>query len=188
MPQMISLRTFRLATVHGHVLRFTAKEPLEVPESFVSDAMKAGCALVDPEDQPFIDDLTRSKVEFPVDVRKSIIFLAVKSVAESGNVKLFDAGGFPKKDVIEKKLGHTVANDELRDIYQQYMGIKQNGGEYPLHESAPNILKVIEAETNKELQELAVEFGVDPEKSKGLSVKDLRRLLLHKFSGTHVGT
>lgn len=187
MPKMISLRTFRLATLHGHVLRFTAREPLEVPEVCIPEAAAAGCALADPEDQPFIDDLTRSKVEFAADVRKSIVFLACKVVGESGDVKLFDAGQFPKKDVIEKMLGHTVASDELRDIYQQYLNIKQNGGEFPLHPSAPNIMKVLEADSKKELEELAVEFGVEADKTKGLTAKDIRRLLLHKFAGTQVG-
>lgn len=44
-------------------------------------------------------------------------------------------------------------------------------------------MRVIEAETKVELVELAEEFGVDKTKAKGLTVRDLRKLLLVKLSG-----
>lgn len=187
MPEMISLRSFRLETTTGHVLQFEANTPKNVPESCVSAAMAAGCVPVDAAAIPFHEDLQRARVEFTGDVRKSMIFLAVKAVAEKNDARQFDGGGTPKTAVIADALGIEVSRKDVASVYQQYLTVTAENREYALHPSAPNILRVIEAESKDELLELVKEFAEEPDvevkQAKGLTVKDLRKLLLVKFSG-----
>ena len=187
MPEMISLRAFRLASTTGHVIEFEARTPRYVPEAAVPEAMAAGCVPADDAAIPFYDDLSRAKVEFQGDIRRSMIYLAVKMIAEANVTKEFDGGGTPKTAVISDRLGFEVSRKEVVDVYQQYLSAKADGREFALHPQAQNILRVIEAETKDELIALAEEFDVDGAKAKGLVVKDLRKLLLVKFSGIAVG-
>lgn len=183
MPKMISLRSFRLETRFGHVLHFEAKKPKFVPDLAVSAAMAAGCVPADGEEAPFHDDLGRARVEFVGDVRKSMIYLAVKQIAEKNDAKQFDGGGTPKTAVVSDMLGFEINRKDLVEVYQTYLTDVKEGTEYQLHPVAPNVLRVIEADSKDELVALADEFGVDAAKAKGLSVKDLRKTLLVKLSG-----
>lgn len=183
MPNMISLRSFRLESTKGHVLQFIAKEPKFVPEAVVSEAMAAGCVMEDATDAPFYDDLSRAKVEFVGDVRKSMIFLAVKRLMEENDHKKFDGSGTPKHEAVSEALGFDVVHSEVAELYQQYLQVVAEDLDFALHPSAPNIQRVLEAASKAELVELAVEFGVEDKKAKGLTVRDLRKLLLVKLSG-----
>lgn len=187
MPQMISLRSFTLQTTKGHCIAFEAKAPKYVPPDVVSEAMAQGCVPTDESEIPFIEDVQRSKVEFQGDIRKAMIYIAVKTVIERNNVKDFDGAGVPKTSVVAERIGYEVSRAELLDIYQQYNTIKSEGGEYALNDQAKNAMRVIEAEDKAELVDLAEEFGVAKDKAKGLSVRDLRKLLLVKLSGTAAG-
>ncbi|NLA67481.1 MAG: hypothetical protein GX856_04420 [Gammaproteobacteria bacterium] len=184
---MTSLRTFRLASTTGHVIRFQAKVPTFVPDAAVPEAMAAGCVPVDEADVPFYEDLSRAKVEFNGDVRKSMLFLAVKTLTLKNDYKNFDAGGNPKVKPVSEMIGFEVNRQELLDIFRIYQQSVAENVDYPLHPAAPNILKVLEAEDKGELLELAEEFGVDKDKAKGLQGRDLRKLLLVKLSGVEVG-
>jgi hypothetical protein len=183
MPEMLSLRSFRLASTTGHVVMFEANVARPVPEAVVKEAMEAGCVPVNKEDVPFYEDLSRAKVEFQGDIRRSIIFLVIDAIATENDPKKFDGGGVPKTDVVCDRLGYTVAREEIRDVYQQYLGAKKENREYALHPAADNIRKVIDADTKSELVELAVEFGWPEDKSKSMSARDLRKTLLQKFGG-----
>lgn len=183
MPELISLRSFRLESTSGHVIQFEAKVPKYVPDAAVSEAMAAGCVPTSAAEVPFHEDLQRAKVEFTGDVRKSMIFLAVKAIAEKNDAKQFDGGGTPRTAVVSDALGFEIARKDVVDVYQQYLTVTAEDVPFALHPSAPNILRVIEAESKGELIDLADEFGVDGAKAKGLTVKDLRKLLLVKFSG-----
>jgi hypothetical protein len=109
--------------------------------------------------------------------------MAVKTIVERNDPKDFDGSGTPKTAVIADRIGYEVGRQELIDIFQQYNTVKSEGGEYALNAQAQNAMRVIEAETKVELVELADEFGVDKTKAKGLTVRDLRKLLLVKLSG-----
>lgn len=187
MPAMISLRALRLATKTGHVIRFEANTPRAVPDSAVQEAMAAGCAPANPQDAPFLDDLSRTKVEFHGDLRRSTIFLALTSIAEKNNAKEFDGGGTPKVEVVSARLGYEVTRKEVNDLYQQFLSSKNVGQDFALHPQAQNIMRVIEADSKGELIELAIEFGVEEKKANGLTVRELRKLLLAKFSGVAAG-
>src|SRR5690606_22283912 len=126
MPQMKSLRTFRLASTTGHVVQFIANEARDVHPDLVQEAMAHGCVLVDPADQPFYDDLARAKVDFTGDIRKSMLYLAVKSLAEENDTRKFDAGGSPKAAVVGDMLGLTIGKREVNDMFQQYLTIRQD--------------------------------------------------------------
>lgn len=183
MPQMKSLRKFTLFTTKGHCIAFEPNEPKFVPDDVITEAMAAGCAPVDAADVPFIEDQARAKIEFQGDIRKSMIYMAVKTIVERNDPKDFDGSGTPKTAVIADRIGYEVGRQELIDIFQQYNTVKSEGGEYALNAQAQNAMRVIEAETKVELVELAEEFGVDKTKAKGLTVRDLRKLLLVKLSG-----
>lgn len=183
MPLMISLRNFRLETTTGHVIQFQAQEPVFVPHSAVSAAMAAGCVPQDQADIPFYEDSSRAAVEFHGDVRKAVLYLAVEAICKKNDSKDFDGAGVPQVKVIAAKLGFDVTRGEVVDALQVYSQAKAEGTEPGAHPAAANITRVLEAETKAELIELAAEFGVPEDKTKGLVVRDLRKLLLVKFSG-----
>lgn len=187
MPDFISLRSFRLESTTGHTAVFEANVPRFIPDALVAEAMAKGCVPVDKSDIPFYEDQTRAKVEFTGDVRKSMIYLAVKHLAEKNNVKDFDGGGTPKTASVAKLIGYDVFRPEITDAYQQYLQYTSENREYALHPQAHNILKVIQAEDRAELVDLAEEFGVEKAKAKGLQVRDLRKMLLVKLSGVAAG-
>jgi hypothetical protein len=186
MPKMLSLRSFRLATLTGHVVQFVANEPKDVPDAVVKYAMEAGCVPVNKEDVPYYDDTRKIDVEFQGDIRRSIIWLVIDAIATENDPKKFDGGGLPKHEVICDRLGYTVARDEIRTIYQLYLGAKQNNREFVLHPAAQNVRRVVDAESKAELLELAAEFGLEEAKIKALSSRDLRKTMLQKFGGTPV--
>lgn len=184
MPEMISLRTFTLATKTGHTIRFEAKVPRNVPDIVVADAMQAGCVPTDEAAVPFYEDTKKAYVEFQGDVRRSMLYLAVKMIAERNKASDFDAGGVPKTAVVSNILGEMeIGRKEIVDIYQQFCTAKSEDREFALHPHAQNILRVLESESKDELILLADEFGIDGKRAKGLSMKDLRRMLLVKFNG-----
>jgi hypothetical protein len=116
-------------------------------------------------------------------VRKSIVFLAVQSVCKKNDSKDFDGAGTPKVSVIAAKLGYEVNQREVTDAMQLWHTSNAEGREPALHPAAANITRVLEADSKMELVELANEFDLPADKIKGLSVRDLRKLLLVKFSG-----
>jgi hypothetical protein len=185
MPQMLSLRTFRLTTTSGACIQFEANEPKFVPPHAVQAAMNAGCVPVDAKDAPFYEDVGRSKVEFAGDLRKSVLHLAVKAVAEENDTKKFTGGGTPKVDVIEEMVGFNVTAKEVVDAYQIYRQSVAEGVDFPLHPAADNIIRVVSTSSKKDLEELALElFGMEKDQTKGLDAKALRKLLLTKLNGT----
>lgn len=186
MPLMLSLRTFRLETTMGHIIEVKGKEPTYIPPECVDEAAKRGMTYVDNADANVYDDLSRSKADVHGELRKSILFLAVKSVAADNNAKDFTAGGLPKTAVIEGRVGFEVTAAEIRDVYQIYQSTATGNGDFALHPQSQNLMKVIEATTKDELDLLAVEFGIDGDKAEALSSRDLRRLLMTKFAGVAV--
>jgi hypothetical protein len=183
MPQMHSLRSFRLETTTGHVIEFEAKVPTYVPPAAVSDAMAAGCVPIDETDVPFLEDLSRSKVEFTGDIRKSMLYLAVDRLVTKNDSKSFDGGGNPKTAPVAEMLGFEVNRAELVSVYQTYLSTKQEERQYALHPAASQIINVLDATDKAELLDLADEVGIPNEKAKGLQVRDLRKMILVKLSG-----
>lgn len=183
MPKMHSLRSFRLETTTGHVIEFEAKVPVFVPDAAVPDAMAAGCVPVDTSEIPFQEDLSRSRVEFVGDVRKSMLYLAVERLIAKNDPKTFDGGGNPKTAPVSDMLGFEVNRAELLAVFQLYLSSKNDNRPYTLHPSAPQIINVLEASDKAELIDLADEYGIPSEKAKGLQVRDLRKMILVKLSG-----
>jgi hypothetical protein len=183
---MISLRNFRLETTMGHVIEVIGKEPTYIPPECVDEAAKRGMTYVDNADAAVYDDLSRAKSDVHGELRRSIIYLAIKSIAADNNAKDFTAGGIPKVPAVEQRLGFDVTQAEIRDVYQLYQSAITGNGEFALHPQSQNLLKVIEATTKDELDLLAVEFGIDGDKAEALNSRDLRRLLMTKFSGVSV--
>lgn len=187
MIQMVSLRTFRLATTRGHVLFFKAKQPLDVPEDVAAEAMAKGCVPTNDADVPFIDDLTRSRVEFQGDIRRSVLLLTVQALAKENNVSKFTGGGVPKAKVISEQLGFDVPAGEVQAVWQEFLTAKSQGADLVLHPSANDVLAIIEAEDRSDLDKLAVKFNIPADRFSGLSTREARRLLLTKFHGLSTG-
>ena len=185
MPQMKSLRNFRLATTTGFVCLVESNTPFFCPDNAVEDAMKAGCVPVNEEDIPFYEDQARARVDFTGTLRQSIIYLAISTIVKENSTKNFDAGGMPKLEVVADRLGMTVGAAELRDLFQQFLSNKADGKEYEIHPQAARVVDVLEASTKAELREMCEEFGIDAEAHKlsGMNMKELRKILLVKLSG-----
>lgn len=183
MIEMISLRTFRLATTKGHIVRFEAKKPRMVPDEIAADAMAAGCVPTNDKDAPFIDDMTRANVEFQGDIRRSVVLLAIESIAKSNEPKNFGGGGVPRAKVLSERLGFDVTPTEVTALWQEYMGAKNSGTELAMHPQAQQVLSVLNAEDRETLLALATQFDVPADKLEGLSTRDARRFLLTKFHG-----
>lgn len=186
MPNMVSLRSFRLASLCGFVTFVEAKVPFLCPDTAVAQAMKEGCVPESEADIPFHDDKTPVKRDFHGDLRKSMLHLAIASIMREGNVKDFNAGGIPKVEVVSDRLGVEVGLKELQATYREYTGLKAKGEEYAVLPEASNLMRVIDATTSAELLKIAEEFGEDPKKYDGLTQRGLRRALLGRFAGVAV--
>lgn len=187
MPEFISLRSFRLETTLGHIVQFERSVPKFIPEVVVPFAMAAGCVPVDSADIPFYDDKARTTVEFNGDIRRSLIYIAVKHCVTKNDSKDFDGSGVPKASVLTTRLGFEVGRKEAVDVFQQYTTLKNEGRDFDYDSKALNVMRVIEAEDRAELMEIAEEFGIEERTRKGLQVRELRKLLLTKLSGVAIG-
>jgi hypothetical protein len=181
--EMISLRSFRLASRSGHVIQFEADKPTLVPSNLVSEAMKHGCVPRDRDTIPFYEDLEKSKTEFTGDLRRSVIWLAIDSLVRENNTKNFDGGGLPKANVISDRVGFDVTKPDVLAIYREYHSAKANGVDAPIHPQAALVQQIVDANDRNELISLLPEAGIDPKHVKGMLVRDLRKLMLAKFSG-----
>lgn len=183
MPNMISLRSFRLATTKGYIYQFIANEPLFVHPECVTDAMAQGCVPADAEDAPFIEDMGRATVDFAGDVRQSLIFMAISAIVDANNVAEFTAAGYPKPTAVSDRLGIVTNEAEVSNLYRLYTTAKSEGRELDLHPKAHMALRVIEATNRRDLDMLASELEVTAKQAKGLDGRALRKLLLTKLSG-----
>lgn len=183
MPDMISLRKFNLPTTTGHMISFLPNIPVYVADAAVPAALAAGCVPADESQRPIFDDLARTRMEFSGDIRKSILHMAIAEVMEENDIKKFDGSGQPKPEIISDRLGFPVLKDERRIAWELYVAAKKEGIEVPLHKDAAKVLEIVDAETKAELLILAEDCGVPTAQAKGLTVKDLRKLLLARFSG-----
>lgn len=186
MPHMLSLRSFRLETTMGHIIEVKGKEPTYIPPECVDEAAKRGMTYVDNADANVYDDLSRSKADVQGELRKSVMFLAVKSIVADNNPKDFTGGGVPKTAAVEARIGFETTAAEIRDVFQLYQSTATGNGDFVLHPQSQNLMRVIEATTKDELDLLAVEFGIDGDKAESLNSRDLRRLLMTKFAGVAV--
>lgn len=188
MIKMVSLRTFLLRTTTGHMVQFQANVPRDVPEAVVQDAMAVGCVPVDSDDAPRIDNMARAKTSFQGDLRRSLIYLAMDVIARGNNSKDFDGGGKPKVSVLTERLGFDTTAAERTSIWQEYLSSKNQGADgYMLHPDSEMVMEIIGAEDAEELRQLAVQAGVDPKSFEGMPTRDVRKILLAKFSGVSAG-
>lgn len=183
MVTMHSLRTFTLYTTKGHCIRFEAKKPREVPNEIVQEAMTAGCVPVDENDIAGFEDLSRAKVEFQGDLRKSILYLAMEVFAHENNPKNFNAGGRPKANILSERLGFEVGSAETQSSWENYLSVKNSGSDVALHPNAKDVVAVISAEDAPELRALASKQGIPPTALEGLTVREIRKVLLTKLNG-----
>jgi hypothetical protein len=186
MPMMISLRSFRLASLTGHIYQVKANVPRMIADACVPEAMALGMVPVDGADAPFHDDTSRARVEFEGDMRKSLVYMAIKAIAEANDVKEF-AGGTPKAEAVGNRLGITIGAKEVRAMYQLYTTAKSEGRTMELVPQAHMALRVIEATDRNDLVAVGKEMGFEHEEVSSLAVRELRKLLLTKLNGIALG-
>lgn len=184
MPKMISLRNYRLATLAGPIFTFKAKVPRDVSPECVQAALAAGCALVDPNDQQFIDDVTKNKVAFGGDARKSLLFLACQELIKENDPKKFTAGGIPRVPAIEALLGFDVNAKEITEAFQAASDVKRNSAEFELHSSAEPALRVIRADGRDDLLMIAMDLFDEEfnQRLEGLETRQIRTAMLNKLA------
>lgn len=183
MPKMVSLRDFRLASLSGHVVVFEARTPRDVPAAAVEDALAAGCAMVNPNETPDFDDMTRQKFDLESDLRQSVIYLVCADLVEKNRPVDFDGGGMPREGVVSNILNFEVGKKELADVWQAYLTAKSEGRVYGVHESAADVLRIIQAENKNDLLEIAADLEIDLDQFDGKQTKTIRTALLKTFRG-----
>ena len=194
MVNMISLRTFTLRSLTGHTIKFESNVPTDVPDICVSEAMEKGAVPRNandiPDGQPANFAEKRAKVEFQGELRASLLYLALKALAEENNFEKFDSAGVPRADTVSEMLGYTVPKKEIVTAYQSYMTLKASGELPAVHPDAPRALEIMGASTKAALLEIAAEMGAesdDLDRMKGDSAKDIRSALLVSLSGNLAG-
>jgi hypothetical protein len=182
MIMMESLRSFTLNTTKGHACQFTARVPRLVPKLIAQEAMTAGCAPVNKEDAPFIDDLSKSKAEFDKPLRRAILFIAMDSLTQENDTARFDGGGYPKQEVVEEITGVSTTKKEITGIYNEYRSCKANNRELPSHPEAAKVYEIVQAESKQDLLDLAIKADYPERQVAGMGSRDLRRLLLARYA------
>ena len=183
MPKMVSLRDFRLATLSGHVLIFEARVPRDVPDAAVEEALTAGCAMINPNETPDFDDMTRQKFDLEADLRQSVIYLVCADLVKRNRPIDFDGGGMPREGVVSNIVNFEVGKKELNDVWQTYLTAKSEGREHGVHEKAADVLRIIQAENKNDLLEIAADLGLDLDQFDGKQTKTIRSALLKSFPG-----
>lgn len=182
-----SIRSFHHVSLSGHSVNIEAGKANPVPAILLPELMAKGCALCNENDLELAvkDDVAQARVEFVGDLRKQIIFLAIKRLVADNDKDSFDAGNFVKAAAIKGVVGFHVDNKEAVALHQKYMDSEKNGTPFDVSAEAVNAMRVIEAGDTAELTKLLVdEFAVcKPEELVGKSLKDARRLGLHKLAG-----
>ena len=181
MIMMESLRSFTLRTLKGHAVRFVARIPRPVPKIIAQEAMAQGCAPVNKEEIPFIDDMGKAKIEFDRNMRRAILFIALDALCTENDTTKFSGSGCPKESIIEEMTSIPIQKKELGKLMDEYRNCKSTGSELPSHPRANEVYAIVQAENKDDLLELAKEAGYPVDKAAGLVSKDLRRMLISKY-------
>lgn len=187
MKMMNSLRRVRVPTKSGHVLIFDPGEPRAVPDAAVVDAQKYGCVVVDDSGTVAPEESSKVSFDYSGDLRKSVVYMAVKEMIKENTPSDFDAGGNPKAAVVSERIGVDITAGEVRDAFRMYQRGQSENREIELSTEAQNVLRVVHAEGKRELADLAKEFGFDDAEVKGMTARSLRQRLMRHFTGMVVG-
>ena len=150
MPLMKSLRRFRLASLTGHVINFEPNKPINVPKAVLSEALAAGCALVD-ESGELLDDSAMERDDssvhtgFAPALRESVLILTLDGIRKHNRASEFDAGGVPLPDVVAKRSNIETNKKEVGQLWRKLLE-QVNGtddAELKLHPDAVKV-EVIE--------------------------------------------
>lgn len=190
MPLMKSLRRFRLASLTGHVINFEPNKPINVPKAVLSEALAAGCALVD-ESGELLDDSAMERDDssvhtgFAPALRESVLILTLDGIRKHNRASEFDAGGVPLPDVVAKRSNIETNKKEVGQLWRKLLE-QVNGtddAELKLHPDAVKVVDIAQADNHADLDLLADELGLK-DKVEGMKVRDKRQRLLAHFSGS----
>lgn len=185
--EMLSLRSFRLPTLSGHVITFEANVPQRVPFEVVKDAMAAGCVPAQSDDIHVNDAVHSGPVEFQGDLRRSLIVTVMHRLIRDNDPKQFDSGSVPKAEAIAKIAGFTISQQERKAVWEAVLHARSTGDEITTHKDTEAVLDVLDAESRADLLLIAKDQGLDEKAVSGLKAQDLRRKLLARFSGLTPG-
>jgi hypothetical protein len=190
MPLMKSLRRFRLASLTGHVINFEPNKPINVPKAVLSEALAAGCALVD-ESGELLDDSAMERDDssvhtgFAPALRESVLILTLDGIRKHNRASEFDAGGVPLPDVVAKRSNIETNKKEVGQLWRKLLE-QVNGtddAELKLHPDAVKVVDIAQADNHADLDLLADELGLK-DKVEGMKVRDKRQRLLAHFNGS----
>lgn len=190
MPLMKSLRRFRLASLTGHVINFEPNKPINVPKAVLSEALAAGCALVD-ESGELLDDSAMERDDssvhtgFAPALRESVLILTLDGIRKHNRAGEFDAGGVPLPDVVAKRSNIETNKKEVGQLWRKLLE-QVNGtddAELKLHPDAVKVVDIAQADNHADLDLLADELGLK-DKVEGMKVRDKRQRLLAHFNGS----
>lgn len=119
MPMMKLHRSFRLATLKGHSIRFEKEVPVFVPNEVVAEAVAIGAVAVDGAEI----DVTPKEPPKPnagpaeAQERENQILDAINQIVVKNDREDFTAGGIPKDKAISALVGYRVAKSEVATVW-----------------------------------------------------------------------
>jgi hypothetical protein len=121
MPMMQLHRSFRLATLKGHSVRFEKNTPTHVPNEVVAEAIAIGAIVVDGEEF----DVTPKDAPKPnagpaeAAVREEQILDAINALVMENDRESFTAGGIPKDKAVSGLVGYRVQKSEVMAVWMK---------------------------------------------------------------------
>jgi len=184
MVEMVSLRSFRLATTTGHIMHFVAGESKMVPQPAVQQAMAQGC-VPKKDVQTLFEDTRSTRYQVNGELRQSVLFLAMEALSKENKSSNFDAAGMPRVDVVSSYVGFDVPPTECKKLYSTFVELS-SAGEIAYHKDAKAVIDIVQAQDQRELMAQLPFTGLSEADVKGLSIRDKRQKMLESFPGLTV--
>lgn len=189
MPLMKSLRRFRLASLTGHVINFEPNKPINVPKAVLTEALAAGCAIVD-ESGELLDDSAAERdnsgahTGFAPALRESVLILTLDGIRKHNRSSEFDSGGVPLHEIVAKRSNIETNKKEVGQLWRKLLEqvTSSDDTELKLHPDALKVMDITQADNHADLDLLADELGMK-DKVSGMTVRDKRQHLLAHFNG-----
>ena len=119
MPLMKLRRNYRLATIKGHSVVFTADKPTWVPSVIVAEAIAIGAEIADATEVDITPPESPAPNTGPVDAaaREADILAAINTLVRRNDREDFTSGGLPKIYSISGLTSYRVDKKELEAVW-----------------------------------------------------------------------
>lgn len=177
MPLMICQRDYTLRTVSGHVIRFEAGKPKDVPFEVVDAALAVN---IIPASGGHAERLEEAHVgptriaAMSVEMREAILLHTIHELVRDGEVASFDAGGKPKTAVVRDRCGLELTATERSKLWDKYRDLMASNSDLPAPKNVDLVLEVQATNSHKQLVEYLELFGISPDSVKGWTLKEIK--------------